>query len=88
MCYTKPHGPASKDTVARWMKNDLTEAGMTDFAAHSFRGADASAMVTSGVALDDVLQKAGWTNAATFRTFYYRETCNENRKVKKTRSKS
>ena len=59
MCYAKPHGPASKDTVARWMKTK--EAGIEDFAPHSFRGAAASAMLSSGMTSEDVMKKAGWS---------------------------
>lgn len=70
LCYQKPFGPASKDTVSRWMKNVLSKAGIQNFAPHSFRGASASAMLKCGVPLDDILKTAGWTRASTFYRFY------------------
>ena len=50
------------------MKHVLVKAGITDFAPDSFRGADSSAMEGSGISLEEVLKKAGWTNATTFIT--------------------
>ena len=70
LCYQKPFGPASKDTVSRWMKNVLIKAGIQNFAPHSFRGAAASAMLKCGVPLDDILKTAGWSRASTFYRFY------------------
>ena len=59
LTYAKPHGPASKDTISRWMKMVLSDAGIKDFSPHSFRGASATAMVQSGLTLEDILKKAG-----------------------------
>ena len=59
LCYSRPHGPASKDTVARWLKNILMQAGVTDFTPHSFRGVAACAMLQNGMTLEDVMKKAG-----------------------------
>ena len=72
LCYQRPHGPATKDTIARWMKTLLFDLGIKDFGSHSFRGASSSAMLHSGVPLDDILKTAGWTNARTFQRFYNR----------------
>ena len=72
LCYVRPHGPASKDTISRWLKEILSDAGIENFAPHSFRGASSSAMLASGVTLDDILKSAGWTNASTFHKFYNR----------------
>ncbi|KAK7487404.1 hypothetical protein BaRGS_00021366 [Batillaria attramentaria] len=66
--------PASKDTIARWMRTLLREAGIENCTPHSFRGASASAMMKSGVTLADICKKAGWSNASTFYKFYYRQT--------------
>ena len=70
LCYAKPHGPASKDTLARWLKAILQDAGITDFTAHSFRSVASSAMAKAGVSIQDKMKKAGWTNAETFCKFY------------------
>lgn len=72
LCYAKPHGEASKESVARWMKAVLRNAKIMDFTAHSFRSASSSAMLDSGVPIDHVLKSAGWSNANTFYKFYYR----------------
>ena len=63
-------------TVARWMKTTLKEAGIEDFVPHSFRGAAASAMLSSGMTLEDVMKKAGWSNALTFKKFYHKPVLN------------
>ena len=73
LCYVKPHGPASKDTLARWLKTMLQDAGIEDYTAHSFRSVASSAMAKAGVSLEDIIKKAGWTNARTFYKFYYRK---------------
>ena len=39
LCYCKPHEPASKDSVARWLKEVFVKAGIHDYAPHSFRSA-------------------------------------------------
>ena len=72
LCHARPHSPASKDTVSRWLRDVLTDAEICDFTPHSFRGALALAMLNSGATLDDILKSAGWTNALTFYKFYNR----------------
>jgi len=73
LCYQKPYGAASKDTITRWLKKLLCEAGIENFGAHSFRSASASAMLKSGCPLDDILASAGWAKASTFERFYNRQ---------------
>jgi hypothetical protein len=48
LCYRRPFGPASKDTLARWMKNVLENAGIQNFAPHSFRSASSTDMLLKG----------------------------------------
>ena len=76
ICVQKPHNPASKDTIARWMKTLLVSAGITEFAPHSFRGAASSAMFRCGVPLGTILKTAGWSRAQTFQRFYNRPLTN------------
>lgn len=83
LCYTKPHGPASKDTVSRWLRDVLHEAGIEGFAPHSFRGASSSAMLESGVSLECILKTAGWSNAATFHRYYNKPLAMDNEKSNK-----
>ena len=72
LCLVKPYGCASKDTLARWLKSVLIDAGINDFCSHSFRSASSTAMAKAGVAIEDILSSAGWSNAKTFRKFYDR----------------
>lgn len=70
LCHQNPHKPASKDSVARWMKTVLKQAGLKEFNPHSFRSASSSAMFKHGVALQEIMNCAGWANARTFFRFY------------------
>jgi hypothetical protein len=67
----KPHHKASRDSVARWIRDAMKEAGIdTDYyKAHSSRGASVSKAFKS-VPLNIVLEAAGWTNAQTFMKHY------------------
>ena len=55
----KPHKPAHKDTIARWIKELMKLAGIdTDtFKPHSCRSASASAAKRSGIPIDQILQR-------------------------------
>ena len=79
LCYQQPHGPATKDTIARWLKIVLIHAGITSFAPHSFRGASSSAMLKSGVAVQHILKVAGWSKVPTFKRFYNKPLENKDR---------
>ena len=81
LCHARPHSPASKDTVSRWLRDVLTDAEICDFTPHSFRGALALAMLNSGATLDDILKSARWTNASTFYKFYNRSVKKETKKL-------
>ena len=68
----KPHGPASQDTVTRWVRSLLSKAGLdlSIFTPHSIRGASASAASSLRVPLSTIMETAGWTQESTFRKFY------------------
>lgn len=74
LCYQKPYRAASKNSICRWLKNVMADAGIDvgQFSAHSFRGASTSAALRCDVPLDTILQSAGWSKAETFRRFYNR----------------
>ena len=67
----KPHKPASKSTVASWIKLALKLSGvdMSVYSAHSTRGASTSA-AASKVPVDTILRTAGWKKECTFQKFY------------------
>ena len=48
---TKPHGAASSSTIARWIKESLSEAGIDTgrFTAHSCRASSTSAASLAGI---------------------------------------
>ena len=71
----KPHHPASKDTLARWVKEVMQNSGIdtTVFKPHSTRGASNSKALQMGMPLEQVLKRGQWSNAYTFFQYYYRE---------------
>ena len=70
--FCKPHRAVSKDTISRWIKTVMFEAGIdTDmFKAHSTRAASTSAAKNNDVPLEHILKTAGWSNSNTFKKFY------------------
>lgn len=69
----KPHNPASKSTIATWIKLALQLGGIDTsiFKPHSTRGASTSEAIKK-VPIDTVIRTAGWTKENTFRKFYKR----------------
>ena len=72
--YIKPHGPISRDTLARWTLRTLKEAGVNtnDYAAHSTRGAMASKARLLGISVRNILVHAGWKTQRNFARHYNR----------------
>lgn len=70
---TKPYKNASKDTIARWIKNTIHKAGVPEhFTAHSTRSAATSSLARKGTDITTILTKAGWSSSNTFNKFYKR----------------
>jgi hypothetical protein len=66
-----PHKGVSKDTIARWVKRILTNAGIDSaFTLHSTRAVATSTAKLKGVSLDKITKTAGWSNVRTFKRFY------------------
>ncbi|KAJ8917626.1 hypothetical protein NQ315_000109 [Exocentrus adspersus] len=73
LSYKKPHAAASKQTISRWVKNTLNEAGVdtSTFTAHSTRHASTSCALRGGVSVDIIRKSAGWSeNSSTFAKWY------------------
>ena len=72
--FVKPHKAVSKDTIGRWVKSVLANAGIdtSKFGAHSTRAASTSAAKHSGLDLATIMKAAGWSNASTFALFYHK----------------
>ncbi|XP_063380718.1 uncharacterized protein LOC134667304 [Cydia fagiglandana] len=73
--HKKPHHAVSTQTISRWIKNVLREAGIdvTIFTAHSTRHASTSAASRSGISIDVIQKTAGWSqNSICFAKHYNR----------------
>ena len=70
----KPDRAIGSQTLARWIKTVLQLAGVDidTFKPHSTRHAASTAAYQASVPLDEILQRAGWSNANTFKRFYYK----------------
>ena len=75
LCYGKPPGPATKDTLAGWIKMVLHHSGVDlyTFTAHTCRSAYTSKATASGVSLERILQADQWSTSSTFYQFYQQE---------------
>ena len=71
--YQKPHHPAHRDTVARWLKTILLEAGIKNFTAHTYRAASTSSAANSHLPISSILQQGQWTQESTWQKFYHKE---------------
>ena len=72
--FGKPYHPASKDTIARWIKDLVRISGAdTDiFKPHRCRSASNSKAHITGVSIDNILKCGQWSSDSTFYKFYYR----------------
>lgn len=70
--FQKPFHKVSKDTIARWLRFVMKQAGVdTDrFKPHSIRSAAVSKANTANVPVSEILSRAGWKNEQTFQKFY------------------
>lgn len=78
LTYKKPHRPASKQTLSRWVRDILGASGIDTsiFKAHSTRHAVTSAALRKGVSVQAIKKTAGWTESSkTFAKFYNRPLC-------------
>lgn len=70
--YAKPYHGASRDTLRRCLKSCMAQAKIDTqvFTAHSTRAASASAAVKSGLPVNQILARAGWSSETTFARHY------------------
>lgn len=75
--FKRPHKAVSTDTIARWVKIVMTNAGVsTDvFKPHSTRAASTSAASNAQVPVDEILRTVGWSTEKTFQRFYNKPIC-------------
>ena len=81
LCFAKNrHGPASRDTLARWLVELVEfayrESSTRDFErarAHDTRSISANWALLRGVSAQDILEAASWQVESTFSSFYVRD---------------
>ena len=73
--YITPHGPVEADTISRWLKTTLKDAGIctTVFTAHSTRAVAASCAARS-LDIGTIMASVGWKSSQTFQRFYHKPT--------------
>ena len=71
----RPFKPASKDTIARWIRETLSKAGIDTsiFSPHSTRSAARSTAKKVRVPINTILKTVGWRSMKTFGQFYDKE---------------
>ena len=73
--YQKPHHAVSKDTVTRWIKDVMKNAGIdiTKHVTHSCRAAASSFAYTRNIPIKKIVDACGWATESTFRKHYQKE---------------
>jgi integrase len=79
----KPHGPLSKNSMSRWVKDVMKSAGIDTqkFTPHSIRSASTSLAKRVQTPIDTILSTAGWTKASTFQKYYDKPLLKQNYNV-------
>ena len=74
LSFRQPHGAVTTSSIARWLKLGMAESGIDTqkFKAHSTRGAAVSKARAQGLSVEQILERADWVRASTFRRFYHR----------------
>ena len=72
LTFKRPHKAASSQSISRWIRSALAEAGIDThtFKSHSTREASTSAALRLKVPIEDILAKAGWASEKNFQKFY------------------
>lgn len=75
LSFNKPHNPVQPCTIARWLKLIMTEAGIDTsiYKAHSTRSAATAKARAQGLSVEQIVNRAQWTNASTYYKFYCKE---------------
>ena len=67
----KPHGGASKGTLASWL-NKVISSSEQSGSAGSTRSTSSSQAANRGVNMEEILKAGDWAHVSPFRTFYWR----------------
>lgn len=70
--FKRPIHKATKQTISRWIKVTLHQAGVdtNKYSAHSTRAASTSSARRHDIPLSAILKQAGWKGEKTFKDFY------------------
>jgi len=76
LTHAEPHGPASKQTIARWIAGLIVDSkAMIDDErphAHQVRAISASWAFKRGMSVNDICEAVSWRAPTTFTTAYFR----------------
>ena len=74
---TLPTKPATRDTLRRWTKSIMTEAGIdtNKYLPHSTRSA-ATSKAKKFMSIDRIIKHVGWRTESTFSKYYDKEISN------------
>lgn len=72
----RPHSPASKDTISRWITELIQPHARQDESvrAHDVRAHSSSRAWFRGIPLDDIIKAAAWKTPSTFVSCYLTDT--------------
>ena len=75
LSYQKPHKGVTKDTISRWSREMMSEAGInTDlYTTHSSRSAASSMAHQRGLPMRELCEACGWSREKTFAQHYNKE---------------
>ena len=70
--FRKPNKVISRDTISRWIRSVMQMSGidLNIYKAHCTREASVPAAHRAHVPIHEILNKAGWSSACTFATYY------------------
>ena len=82
LCHKSPHKPASKSTLARWIKNVLLLADIDTnlFRAQSLRSASTSKALLKGLSVKEVVDHGRWSLESTWQRFYHKQVVSASKK--------
>ena len=74
ICTCEPFGPATLQTVSRWVKEIMIKAGVNvkRVTKLNFRSASSSRAYSMGISLSTIMNRAGWSRGSTFTRHYLR----------------
>ena len=74
LTFRKPYAPASLNTMSRWVKEVLPEAGVDTgvYKPRSTRHAATSKAYEGGVPLGEIMKQAGWSTSCMFAKYYHK----------------